>query len=934
MNQMAPGPPAICDPCEERLQADRRLLGRLLGEVIREQIGAGALELIENIRRSAVDFRRSEAQGQDGKSMAQARSGLEAALNGLSIDDTLHVVRAFSYFLHLVNIAEDTCPPGSRNRSRPGESAAGHGDLSRALARAKNHGISGARLVEWFATAVVAPVLTAHPTEVQRQSILDCERKIARLLALPADHGDPSLRAQQELSLRREVLRLWLTAMLRLTRLTVADEIENGLTYFRITFLEQLPRLYADLEAALTAEFNLARDVSLAPFLRVGTWIGGDRDGNPNVNAGVLEQALTAQARLAFEHYLAEVRLLSNELSIAARLAPIPAALLEFAAASGDRSPHRSDEPYRQALTAIHARLVATAAHLAQLQAVKEPQITKPPYASAGEFAADLDLIARALSGQGAGLLANGRLKNLRRAVGLFGFHLASIDLRQSSGEHAATVGELLQKAEVTADYHALDEPARIELLARELAGSRPLRSPQLAYSGHAEAELAILAVVAQAHRKFGRDAIQHYIISHCESVSDLLEVAILLKEVGLLRPGPRPALDLDIVPLFETIADLAACADIIRQAFGLPLYRALVAARGDCQEIMLGYSDSNKDGGYLTSNWSLYKAATELAGVVCRRHGVRLRLFHGRGGSVGRGGGPSYEAILAQPPDSVGGMLRLTEQGEVIASKYADADRGRLNLETLAAATLEASLLPHTVPPEKSDRYCAMMEDLSQRSFAAYRKLIKETPGFLDYFRASTPLAEIADLNIGSRPASRKASGSIEDLRAIPWVFSWSQCRLILPGWYGFGSAAEQTVAAAASTVEELQDMARHWPIFRTLLANMDMVLAKSDLGIARRYAELVPDTALRERIWTLLRTEWERTRHWLLTITQAGDFLAGTPELARTIRHRLPYLDPLNHLQIELLRRYRCGDTDERTRRAIHLTINGVAAGLRNSG
>jgi len=934
MNQMAPGPPAFCDPSEERLQADRRLLGRLLGEVIREQIGAGALELIENIRRSAVDFRRSEAQGQDGKSMAQARSGLEAALNGLSIDDTLHVVRAFSYFLHLVNIAEDTCPPGSRNRSRPGESAAGHGDLSRALARAKNHGISGARLVEWFATAVVAPVLTAHPTEVQRQSILDCERKIARLLALPADHGDPSLRAQQELSLRREVLRLWLTAMLRLTRLTVADEIENGLTYFRITFLEQLPRLYADLEAALTAEFNLARDALLAPFLRVGTWIGGDRDGNPNVNAGVLEQALTAQARLAFEHYLAEVRLLSNELSIAARLAPIPAALLEFAAASGDRSPHRSDEPYRQALTAIHARLVATAAHLAQLQAVKEPQITKPPYASAGEFAADLDLIARALSGQGAGLLANGRLKNLRRAVGLFGFHLASIDLRQSSGEHAATVGELLQKAEVTADYHALDEPARIELLARELAGSRPLRSPQLAYSGHAEAELAILAVVAQAHRKFGRDAIQHYIISHCESVSDLLEVAILLKEVGLLRPGPRPALDLDIVPLFETIADLAACADIIRQAFGLPLYRALVAARGDCQEIMLGYSDSNKDGGYLTSNWSLYKAATELAGVVCRRHGVRLRLFHGRGGSVGRGGGPSYEAILAQPPDSVGGMLRLTEQGEVIASKYADADRGRLNLETLAAATLEASLLPHTIPPEKSDRYCAMMEDLSQRSFAAYRKLIKETPGFLDYFRASTPLAEIADLNIGSRPASRKASGSIEDLRAIPWVFSWSQCRLILPGWYGFGSAAEQTVAAAASTVEELQDMARHWPIFRTLLANMDMVLAKSDLGIARRYAELVPDTALRERIWTLLRTEWERTRHWLLTITQAGDFLAGTPELARTIRHRLPYLDPLNHLQIELLRRYRCGDTDERTRRAIHLTINGVAAGLRNSG
>ena len=506
--------------------------------------------------------------------------------------------------------------------------------------------------------------------------------------------------------------------------------------------------------------------------------------------------------------------------------------------------------------------------------------------------------------------------------------------MRQSSDAHEATVAELLAKAGVVADYRALDEAARVELLARELAGSRPLRSPHLAYSAHAASELAILETVARAHRRCGREAVQHYIISHCEAVSDFLEVAILLKEAGLLRPGPVPALDLDIVPLFETIADLAASADIMRAAFALPVYRALVAARGDCQEIMLGYSDSNKDGGYLTSNWSLYKAATRLAGVVCREHGVRLRLFHGRGGSVGRGGGPSYEAILAQPPDTVGGMLRLTEQGEVIASKYADPQRGRRNLETLAAATLEASLLPQGIDAADLARWSALLEALSQRSFAAYRQLVRDTPGFIDYFRASTPLAEIADLNIGSRPASRRATAGIDDLRAIPWVFSWSQCRLMLPGWYGFGSALDGFIADAAGTLAELQTMARRWPFFRTLLANMDMVLAKADLGIARRYAELVEDAAVRERIWSLLEREFASTQRWLLAITQSKAPLDRAPALARAIRHRLPYLDPLNHLQVELLRRYRAGDTDSRTRRAIHLTINGVAAGLRNSG
>jgi phosphoenolpyruvate carboxylase len=902
---------------EQRLRSDRRLLGRLLGEVIREQVSPAMLEKIEYIRRAAVDFRRSELPGQDNEQMAIARAILEKALDGLSIDDTLHVVRAFSYFLHLVNICED---------AQPATDGANTNSLAAALMRAKAAGIDGAKMVSWFDGAMVAPVLTAHPTEVQRQSILACEREIARLLALPARD------AAHEHALRREVLRLWLTAMLRLTKLTVADEIENGLAFFRLTFLGQLPRLYAELETALAETFALPEEPRLAPFLRVGSWIGGDRDGNPNVNAGVLTHALGAQARLAFEHYFAELKLLGAELSLAARLSNTPPALLEFAAAAGDPLPHRRDEPYRQAVYGIQSRLLATAAQLTP--AAAPPRDGATAYALPADFAADLDLIAQSLTAQGAGMLAEGRLRNLRRAVSVFGFHLAAIDLRQSSDEHEAVVAELFAKAGVTADYSASGEPAKIALLAAELASSRPLRSPHLKYSAHTESELAILGIVADAHRNFGREVVQHYIISHCESLSDLLEVGLLLKEVGLLRPDPQPQIDIDIVPLFETIADLGACADIIAQAFRLPLYRALVAARGNCIEIMLGYSDSNKDGGYLTSNWSLYKAATQLVDVVCRAHGVRLRLFHGRGGSVGRGGGPSYQAILAQPPHSVGGMLRLTEQGEVIASKYADPERGRLNLETLTAATLEASLMPHSMPAAKTARYFEMMEDLSQRSFAAYRTLVRETPGFIDYFRASTPLAEIADLNIGSRPSSRRATTNIDDLRAIPWVFSWSQCRLILPGWYGFGSAVAQFIDSKAGSVEELREMARQWPFFRSVLANMDMVLAKSDLGIARRYAELVPDAALRERIWALLRGEWELARQGLFSITGAGEFLAATPELANTIRHRLPYLDPLNHLQIELLRRYRDGDTDESTRRAIHLTINGVAAGLRNSG
>jgi len=896
MNTVRDNPP---EEKEHLLREDRRLLGRLLGEVIREQVGEEALGRIERIRQTAVSFRREEG----------SRAELERELNALDPEQTLHLVRAFSYFSHLLNIAEDE----QQHRRRRAHAAAGSprrpGSFSYALDRARDAGVDVPALLAWFGRARVAPVLTAHPTEVQRQSILDCEREIARLL------GKNSSPERDEL-LHAEILRLWLTAMLRGTRLEVSDEVQNGLAYFRLTFLNELPRLYAELEHAVKERYGLQRAPRLAPFLTVGTWIGGDRDGNPFVDAQVMRTALAQQARLVLAHYLEEVSQLYKELGLSARIRAAPPGI-EALAASGESSAYRRDEPYRRAISGIYARLAAAAEALAEVKANPPATVQRPAYASAEEFSADLNQVALSLEKQGAERLTRGRLALLQRKVSLFGFHLAPIDLRQSSGEHEAVVSELLERAGVSSGYRQLEEKARVALLAKELSGPRPLRVPRLEYSQLVENELAILAAAAEGKKRFGSRAVPHYVISHCSAVSDLLEVGVLLREAGLLG-------QVDIIPLFESIADLGQCGQVLAAALDLPLYKGWVDARGGEQEVMLGYSDSNKDGGYFTSNWSLYKAEAALV-EACGRRGVRLRLFHGRGGTIGRGGGPSYEAVLAQPAGSVDGALRLTEQGEVIASKYADSESGRRNLETLAAATLEASFRKEN----HKNRHAVIAEELSARAFEAYRALVK-SPGFVEYFRASTPIAEIADLNIGSRPASRRAGESIEDLRAIPWVFSWSQCRLMLPGWYGFGSAVE----GWRGSLEELREMYREWPFFRSVLSNMDMVLAKTDLAIASRYAELVSDTELRRGVFTRLSEEWRRACKWLAAITGNKELLADNPTLARSIRNRFPYLDPLNHVQVELLRRYRSGDRDERLLRVIHLTINGLAAGLRNSG
>ncbi|MDM8356224.1 phosphoenolpyruvate carboxylase [Pandoraea communis] len=928
------------------LREDIRFLGRLLGDVLREQQGSAAFDLVETIRQNAVRFHR-----EGDRSAARA---LDTLLGGLTNEQAIEVVRAFSYFSHLANIAEDR----HHNRRRRVHALAGSraqpGSLSAALQSLKDAGRADpATLQAFFASALIVPVLTAHPTEVQRKSILDAEREIARLLAHRADALTERESVRNTESMRAYVTTLWQTRMLRGSRLTVADEIDNALSYYRSTFLTEIPALYDDVSAELHDAVPSVRAEGLGRFLQMGSWIGGDRDGNPNVTAQTLQLAITRQATEIFAHYLEEVHLLGAELSVSQLLAGASDALLTLARRSPDDSPHRTDEPYRRALIGVYARLAATArewvGHVPHRGAVGDAR----PYLDASEFISDLNTVVASLMAHHGGALISQRLRPLVRAAEVFGFHLASIDLRQSSDIHEAVIAELFAKAGVEANYAKLGEDEKLALLLRELREPRPLFSPYLDYSQRTRDELAVFAAARDIRARFGPRAVRNYIISHTETVSDLVEVMLLQKETGLFQgalgsdsaKAVEPKVGAMVIPLFETIADLRNAPVIMREFFDIPGMSGVVTQQGGEQEVMLGYSDSNKDGGFLTSNWELYKAELALVRLF-EEKGIRLRLFHGRGGTVGRGGGPTYQAILSQPPGTVNGQIRLTEQGEIIASKFANPEIGRRNLETIVAATLEATLLPSRNQPPHLGAYEKVMQTLSDTAFAAYRDLVYETPGFTDYFFSATPIAEIAELNIGSRPASRKFSDPknrrIEDLRAIPWGFSWGQCRLLITGWYGFGSAvsayldgdAKAGDAGREKRLDMLRQMVKRWPFFANLLSNMDMVLAKTDLGVASRYAELVADENLRKRVFDRIVSEWQSTSQALTLITGHEERLADNPLLARSIKNRFPYLDPLNHLQVELLQRHRAGASDERARRGIHLSINGIAAGLRNTG
>jgi phosphoenolpyruvate carboxylase len=882
-----------------------RLLGRLLGDVIREQHGQRLFDRVEDIRRRSVGEHRDGAPD----------LSLAVLLRGLSPEEALSLIRSFAIFSQLANIADD-------HVARREALTADFTPLQRVR---EQHDLSDPAARAYLDQAVLVPVITAHPTEVRRKSILDREEAIAELLdRLDGPEGMTREAVEIEAQIKREIRILWQTRMLRAVRINVSDEIDNALSVFRTTFLTQIPKL----KRKLATLFEI--DGPLPPFIQVGSWVGGDRDGNPFVNADTLTYAVTRQGEVVIDHLLAQLHVLGSELSISQQLAEVSEGVLALAEGGGDHSPHRDDEPYRRAIIGCYGRLAATRKSLLGAGPARPGAPGCAPYPDPAALETDLAVIADSLASHGAADLAQGRLLTIREGVGAFGFHLAAMDLRQNADVHERVVAELLAKAGVCEDYGSLSEARRIQLLTAELAGPRLLRTPYRAYSPETAQELGVVDAAARLKSAFGEAAIANYVISKAASVSDLLEVAILLKEANLLLPGDQPRSALRIVPLFETIDDLRASVDVMGAYFSLPFAKALIAQQGHLQEVMIGYSDSNKDGGYLTSNWEIRSGISRLL-ALGRQRGVDMRFFHGRGGAVGRGGGSSFEAIQALPGGAVAHGIRITEQGEVVASKYGHPAGGLTSLETIAAASILAYL--RHADDVMDDQGADIFARMSAAAYAAYRGLVYETPNFEVYFRQSTPLQEIADLKIGSRPAARKASNRIEDLRAIPWVFSWSQARVMLPGWYGFGSAAAAEQSAQGG-LQQLQALYQASPFFRAVVSNLEMVLAKSNLAIARQYANLVEDKELANAVFEHLRAEWTRTHEAVLAITGQNALLERSHQLAESVRLRLPYIDPLNALQIEMLGRHRAGEADDQVRQSIHLSINGISAGLRNSG
>ncbi|KRD20368.1 phosphoenolpyruvate carboxylase [Mycobacterium sp. Root265] len=906
----------------EPMREDIRLLGAILGDTVRDQNGDTVFDLVERARVESFRVRRSEID----------RAELAGLFRDIDVHQAIPVIRAFTHFALLANVAEDI----HRERRRAVHEAAGEPPQDSSLAatylKLDDAQLDAAAVADALTGALVSPVITAHPTETRRRTVFDTQHHITELMRLRLHgHTRTDTGRDIETELRRHILTLWQTALVRLSRLKISDEIETGLRYYPAAFLDVIPRVNAEVRTALQERFP-GTELLATPILRPGSWIGGDRDGNPNVDADVVRLATGRAAFTAFTHYFSEITTLEEELSMSARLVQVSPALEALADACAE--PARSDEPYRRALRVIHARLTATAGQILDRRPERGLDLGLPAYDSPGQLLDDLDAVDESLRANGSAVLADDRLGRLREAVRVFGFHLSGLDMRQNSEVHEQVVAELLAWAGVHPDYAALSEDERVTLLAAEIGTRRPLIGPGADLSELAAKELGIVGAAARAVQVFGAEAVPNYIISMCQSVSDMLEAAVLLKEAGLLDvSGDQAYAPVGIVPLFETIDDLQRGSSILESALDVPVYAAAVAARNGHQEVMLGYSDSNKDGGYLAANWALYRAELDLV-ESARKTGIRLRLFHGRGGTVGRGGGPSYDAILAQPPGAVKGSLRITEQGEVIAAKYAEPRIAHRNLETLLAATLESTLLDTEGLGEFAESAYSVLDDLAARAQRAYSELVHETPGFVEYFKESTPVSEIGALNIGSRPTSRKPTTAISDLRAIPWVLAWSQSRVMLPGWYGTGTAFEEYIAGDDARLDTLRDLYQRWPFFRTVLSNMAQVLAKSDLGLAARYSELVADEDLRARVFDKIVAEHERTVRIHGLITGQDDLLADNPALARSVFNRFPYLEPLNHLQVELLRRFRSGDEDELVQRGILLTMSGLASALRNSG
>lgn len=866
-----------------------RYLEDLLDEVIRYLDGEEAAALVK--RAQAVARQDDE-------------EALEALFSKLRPDQAVYLARAFTCASMLSNLGEDVA-----GRRRQIEAEAEDSETPHTLAAAADRvGVRAAdRLVPRMA---VSPVLTAHPTEVRRRAVVEREAEISRLMSLRTHRLLPHVEKRLREDLFREVALLWKARMHRPERISPADEIRNSLAIVRRAILPALSEIYD----GWSERFETATPLTL------GSWLGGDRDGHPGVTGETLRLALRSQARLILNHYFDEVRRLWFDMAVTSDLSPASAGVLALAKASPDPSVHRQDEPYRQALQEISTRLSATTDKLAGTRWGGGGR----PYDSAAEFVADLETIRQSIRKHLGEKVVGARLRTLIAVARACGFHLLAIDLRQNADVHERMIHELYIRAGVNIDYLGSDETERVRVLSKELSHDRPLRSPFLDYSEETMRELGTLDAAAEVVRLYGEKALSAYIISKTATLSDILEPLVLLKQAGLVQGGPKGRSAVRITPLLETIGDLEHGPQLLKEWLALNLPPALFGEAG-WREVMLGYSDSNKDGGYVASRHNVAKAAQALS-AQARGEGYDLWYFHGRGGSVGRGGGPAAQAVLAQPPGTVKGRLRLTEQGEMISRRFGDEPTARRNLESLVAAVLVASARPDEAP---CDAGCMdRMETLSKASFAAYRELVYDNPGFEDFFWGATPIAEIVGLNIGSRPASRTASRRIEDLRAIPWVFSWSQARFMLPAWYGFAGG----VAKAGLTLDDLKALTED-QVFATLVSNMEVALAQSDMAIAAKYAALHKAPAAKA-IFETIRAEHDRACELVLAIRGGTRLLDNHPQMAESVALAAEVVDPLNHLQVELLARRRAGDDDPQLKLAIQLTVAGVASGLRNTG
>ena len=944
---------------DSRLRWTVRQLGNVLGETVVEQEGQAIFDLVEELRR----LTRAQRQGDQN-----AGTQIERLTTRLvdDLDGTLGVLKAFTSYFQLVNLAEE------QQRVRVVRQRAARAEengppmpetIQAAVKRLRTAGTPAQEMRRLLDEMLIKPVFTAHPTEAKRRTILLKLLDLSRLLRELDDHVLlPSEKTRTWEQIREIVVSLWQSDVNRERRPDVLDEVREGLYFFDTTLFDLLPDIYMELQLSLLKEYpdddGGVEDPSGRPptFLRYGSWIGGDRDGNPFVTQHVTEDALRQQKQQALELYRRAVVGMYGHLSVARTRGGFSQEFLDSLAHDIERAPLSDKarlerftlEPYRQKMILIYRRLGAT---LAQTREAWQAQRPDPwAYQNAGEFIQDLELIQRSLCQNKGNRLAEGRFARLVQQARIFGFHLASMDIRQHSERHCEAVAELLhrynQPQDRNFDYMKLSEEDRTRLLVDEIESPRPLTA-RLQYSGETNETVALFRLIRQAHERIAPEAIGAYIISMTTSVSHVLEVLLLAKDAGLFGK-------VDIAPLFETIEDLVRAPEIMSALFESPIYRKHLAQRGNRQEIMIGYSDSNKDGGFLRSSWSLYQAQQRLA-RICRAYDVKLTLFHGRGGSIGRGGGPANRAILAQPPGSVQGRIKITEQGEVISARYSNRAVAQRHLEQLVNAVLLASCETYQDSLEgesKSEKHsdataevwAEILEAASERSERKYRSLV-ENPAFLRYFHEATPIEQLAQMNIGSRPAKRRQTADISDLRAIPWVFAWTQSRVNLPGWYGLGTGLR---AESPQRMAVLRNMYQDWPFFRTVIDRAQLSMRRADMTIAALYASLA-DTATQNAVFAEIMAEFRRTEQLILEITGQAALLDNEPWLQRSINLRNPYVDPLNYIQVALLNKQRTAvehiskdtqidrdatEEDPRLRQAILLSINGIAAGLQATG